>query len=372
MARMLRSLPFVGARFADEEKTVWELIDEFRAALAARQYQQVRTILREYERTFDEVLKKLREVVRKIERAQADSKEVSLVWLYQEARLQSILEEIAARADAFGEYAVEFTATVAREGFELGAKEAVDLGKSVSGHFSGMNGNAFKATLGVFESGSPVREIFDSIGRLAAVKARDTFAKGIALGWNPRKLGKHLEREIEGLTRNRAVLIARTEQLRGYRAATQATYEQNRDVLRGWRWTCARTIATCPLCLAMDGEIFPVTETLSSHPACRCVMSPLPATEFPGYEEPQSGEDWFDGLSSADQDAILGKKKGSMFRDGEITLKDNVNRTVDPRYGQGLAARTIKDLQVRRRLGQLVSQGPGKLSSYDPPPAKKL
>jgi len=351
--------------------TIYDVVDKQRAALLAREYDAVKRIVRAYETAEVRVEKSIRLFQAKIEAAAG--LEPSLAWYYQEARLENILREIRGHLDEFSKDALEFASTGRADAYQLGAVHALRLAEAqVIGDVAGLHAGAFESASALLASGSPLKTLFDEIGPTATVAARGLFAQAVAEGWNPRKLGRAMTNEIDNLAKLRAVLIARTEMIRNYRIANSQVYARNADVLRGWRWMAAKTPATCAMCLALDGEIFPTSTTLSSHPACRCSMLPLPKTDF-GGPQPQLGEDYFQSLSEGEQNRILGKGKAALYRDGKMTLKDNVRWNDHPDWGRSPAPRRLGDLVAKSASGTLPSQqGYLKISTFEPLPATNL
>lgn len=352
---------------------IFEVVESQRASLVAREYRTVKQIVRAYEIAEKRVEKSIQEIQSKIATIQAAGLTVSPAWIYQEVRLENILREIRLSLDDFSKDALEFTQTARADAYVLGAVHASKLAElTVYGDAAGLNAQAFANGQALLSADSPLRALFDGLGPIATEKARQVFAEGIAEGWNPRKIGRRLKSEIETLTSRRAQLIARTEIIRSYRTANKTVYEANNDVLRGWRWTCAKTPVTCGLCLALDGQIFPVDKVLQSHPSCRCSMVPLPNTDF-GGPQPRLGEDYFASLSPAEQDRILGKRKGQMYREGKFKLGDNVVWHDSPDWGRSPRPRRVKDLETLESQNKLPSQsGPINLSGYTPPRAKTI
>jgi hypothetical protein len=338
-----------------------------RDELLAREHRAVRRILRAYAAAERAVEAEIRRFQDKQAQALIAGMPMSPSWLYQEARLENILREIRMRIDEFSRDAYEFAVAARDDAYRLGAVHAVKLAAvQVYGDVAGLAAGALEAGQAAMAAGSPLRALFDDLGPAAAQSARRLFAEAAALGWNPRRTGDELAREIERLGRDRAVLIARTEAIRAYRIANREVYLANRGAVAGWRWTAAKTPATCALCLAMDGEVFPVTEVLQSHPACRCAMVPVPGTDF-GGPEMQTGEEYFRQLPPREQDRILGRTKAEMYRAGELTLRDNVRWEEDPLWGRAPAPKTIKQIREERTLGQLPSQrGIERLSPFNP------
>lgn len=335
---------------------IYDVVDRQRAALIAREYQAVKNIVRAYEVAERRVVAEIRGFQAKISEAQVAGLTPSKSWYYQEARLENILREIRGHLDMFSADALEFSAAGRDDSYRLGAVHAVRLAEAqVYGDIAGLSAQAFANAQALLSATSPLKALFDTIGPTATTTARELFAEAIALGWNPRTLAARLTREMRGLAKERAILIARTEMIRSYRIANADVYRRNADVLRGWRWTSAKTPATCAMCLALDGEIYPVDKTLTSHPACRCTMVPLPKTDF-GGPQPTSGEAYFQALTPKQQDKLLGRRKGAMYRCGTFTLKDNVRWHEDSVWGTQPRSRTVRELTARHAAGRLPSQ----------------
>lgn len=351
---------------------IYGIVDTQRGALLAREYKTVKDILRAYEQAEGSVEKMIRSYQKKITKAKKAGLEPSLAWVYQEVRLENLLHELRLQLEDFSKDALEFTEKGKKNAYELGAVHALRLGEaSVIGDFAGLNAGAMQTGQFLLASQSPLKKLFDEIAPNATTAARKIFADSLALGWNPRKTGRVLKKKITELSKHRAEMIARTEMIRAYRVANQQVYKRNSDVLRGWRWTAAKTPATCSLCLALDGEIYPVEDVIKSHPSCRCSMVPLPNTDF-GGPEPSSGEEYFAKLPEKDQVKILGKKKTELYRKGEISLKDNVSWRDHPEWGRSPKPRTLSDLRTQKLAGNLPSQTGSKISTFQPQKARKL
>lgn len=92
-----------------------------------------------------------------------------------------------------------------------------------------------------------------------------------------RELGLATGRAAAGGHHARVEMIARTEVLRASNAGAMAIYEANADVLAGWEWLATRDERTCPICGALDGQVFMFNSRQSAppaHPRCRCTPVP--------------------------------------------------------------------------------------------------
>lgn len=175
-------------------------------------------------------------------------------------------------------------------------------------------------------------------GEATAVMNR-TLIQGIVLGQNPRQAAREMLRRTEGgfnggLTR--ALNVARTEMIDAHRAAAHAQDQANRDLLAAWRWTAAYDLRTCPSCLAMDGQTFPVdTPGPLDHQQGRCVRLPITRTwaelGFTGIEEPPpiapSAQDWFAGLTQAEQLKVMGPARLDLLQSGQVAWGDLASKT---------------------------------------------
>ena len=109
----------------------------------------------------------------------------------------------------------------------------------------------------------------------AVTVVRRRLLAGLALGENPRSVARAIESGMRGVSRSRALTIARTEMVSSYRDAAILNYRANSDVVRGWTWSAAPT--ACDICLGLNGSHHSLSEEFESpHSQCRC--SPIPDT----------------------------------------------------------------------------------------------
>lgn len=198
--------------------------------------------------------------------------------------------------------------------------------------------------------GTPLGDLLGEIAGGTPGKVRDEILVGVARGEGPRRTARRI-RETTGETRDRSLLIARTETLRVYREVSTETYKANAAVVTGWVWHCACDRRSCACCWAMHGTFHPVEETLASHPGCRCGM--LPRTPswadlgFPDIPDRRpstpAGSDVFARLTADEQRAILGPGKYAAYRRGEIGLDDLVKDTNSERWGRGRCEASLRE-----------------------------
>jgi len=178
-------------------------------------------------------------------------------------------------------------------------------------------------------------------GQLSAwQRLTQTLVNGTALGWNPRKTARKMAADLAaGL--QKALLIARSEQLRVYRMAAVQQYQAS-GVVEGQKRLTAHDDRVCPACLADEGKVYPITAVIPDHPQGRCTGVPM-VKDLPEVEW-LSGEDWFRRQPSAVQANILGNGRFVAWRNGEFEFGQLVTRTSDPVWGAGLVPTGLGDL----------------------------
>jgi SPP1 gp7 family putative phage head morphogenesis protein len=217
--------------------------------------------------------------------------------------------------------------------------------------WSSLPDKAIRNLLGNFEPGSPLIRLLEGNRTDSLGKAKDALLTGITTGAPPQVTAKRLQ-EALGLSLSRAMTIVRTEGQRVQREASRQTMEENKDIVEGWEWRCARTPETCEVCWAMDGETFDTDETMEAHVNCRCVMVPKTVSwESLGYKDipdppPEpTGPELFEGLPEKEKRQILGLGKYELYRTGRVGLRDLQRRVVDRRWGASRVAVPLRDLQ---------------------------
>jgi SPP1 gp7 family putative phage head morphogenesis protein len=289
---------------------------------------------------------------------------IPLEWLYENQRLQVLEQYIRAQIDHFGALTQTQVTQLQYFGAQLGQQAGMALLNStvppgVNFSFGMPSPDAIAHLVGATQKGSPLADLFSGFGAEAAQGAKNALISGVTLGYNPRQIAPSIQDALN-ISRNRALTIARTEMLRSYRDSNVATFQANSDVVDQWRWTCDLSSRTCAACLSMDGELFPIDETLDSHVNCRC--TPVPVTkswedilgplgidtsmipETSGAEDMQTGEEWFSNQDESVQRDILGNKGYDLYANGDVTLQDFVGHTSDPDWGDSIYQKPIKEL----------------------------
>ena len=200
-----------------------------------------------------------------------------------------------------------------------------------------------------------VKDLFRELPMHAGRVASRALETGITLGQSPDVIAQNMTRALGG-NRARAQTIARTEALRAYRESSMETWRRDGDVSR-WQWFSTLDRTACPVCWAMHGTLHPITETMGSHPSCRCTPLPVVNGTPPPIPETESGVARFERLTYMEQRDLIGPRKHDAYLDGRLRLPDLVATENDPRWGL-----------VRRERGVGAAMGNAPPGGHQPPP----
>lgn len=273
----------------------------------------------------------------------------SVSWVYRRERLLTLLAQVERELRQFNALAAEVTEAgqlqavrAAQANAQALMAEAARVGGApeLVGMFNRLPTSAVEELVGLASDGSPLRELFEALGERTGRGVREALETAVATGMGPRETARLIRQQF-GMGLNRALTIARTEQIRAYREASGRSYEANADVLDGWVWLSAADGRTCASCLAMHGSVHAVNERIDSHPNCRCVMTP----RVKGAPiEVTPGEALFAQMTPAQQDAKLGKAAGAAYRAGAVKLVDFVGVRRDPDWGDSRYVKSLRSV----------------------------
>jgi len=367
--------------------TIYDAVGEFQERLLRNERRAAAQMVRVYADSWKRIRKKLERLQTEYERAQSQGQDVGLGWLYQQQRLSSMQALVAKELAHFAKYAEGSVsaqqARVIAESLQFSRDMTIlSLGAEYDGQgrfaVKTLHKGAIEALIGATQQGSALDRLFRQIREDGAKAAEDALVQGIVLGYNPRKIAP-LIRDALGVQLNRALTISRTEVMRAQRIATAESYKANADVIKGWRWQAALTGNTCPVCLSLHGSEHPITETMSSHPACRCTSTAIVKSweelgaeygvDFSGVEKagpsfadvakkygitPEqqrtyanrklSGEAYFRSLSAEEQRAILGPSKWLAWKDGKFGFDALSRKTYSALWGEGVRQASLVEL----------------------------
>jgi SPP1 gp7 family putative phage head morphogenesis protein len=107
-------------------------------------------------------------------------------------------------------------------------------------------------------------------------------AGGLAQGLNPREIARNMASRIDGLTRRRANVLARTEVIHAHAEGQLDSFKDLgvEEVGVMAEWSTAGDDRVCDLCFPLEGAILTVDEArglIPRHPQCRCTWVPSTA-----------------------------------------------------------------------------------------------
>lgn len=362
------------------EGRIYEMSAQFQRELALSQSAAQDQVLAAWARAYEGIRTEYQALLDKVAQAHTDGKPPSPAWPYQQQRLANA--EAVARAEMarFAREAHQATMAAEQAAVNASARHHAALGEealaqaNLAASFVQVNPDNLRHLTGILADGSPLADLFASLGPDMAAQARDALMQGIVLGKGPAWMARQMAPALD-MPRHRAVTIMRTETQRVYREAARETYEANANVLQGWVWTATLTRRTCAACIAMHGTLHPVTETLDGHPRCRCAMVPrTPSWADLGVEGVEdtrppleSGKDWLTAQPASTQRAIMGRAKWAEWKAGRIDLDDMVARTSSPDWGTMRRERSLVEIRQGRNANTL----PGVTPKAPPQPQRQ-
>lgn len=328
-------------------------------------------MVRVYGESWKRIRESLQRLTQQISEARERGEQVNRSWLIQEGRLQALQLLIEREINRFARYAeasitrqqadavvsaIAHTEILARAA--AGAGAAGGAGASLA--FVRIPIEAVQDLIGNLSSGSPLRVLLDELGPQASAAIRQVLIDGVIAGKGPRDIARAIRKQA-AISLQRALTISRTEVLRAYRQSSRRSYEANSDVVGGWTWTSGLDSRCCAACIGMHGTEHPVTETMATHPSCRCVATPFSKSwaelGIEGVKDTQvkleAGADWFERQPAKTHVAVLGKAGAAAYKAGQVSLTDFVGRAESKTWGPMYYQRSLKSaLEVAARKSQ--------------------
>lgn len=181
--------------------------------------------------------------------------------------------------------------------------------------------------------GKTLREWFRDLERSKLRRIRDEVRIGLVAGETTDQIMTRLKGTRAFRFRD-GVLSAEERKLRAVVQTTvthvsararEITFAQD-ERIRGVRWISVLDSRTTPICRSLSNRVFKLHEGPRPpvHVGCRSTISPVILMSEPASEPPY--EDWLRRQPIEMQDEILGKKKGVLFRKGQLPLTKFVDR----------------------------------------------
>lgn len=106
-----------------------------------------------------------------------------------------------------------------------------------------------------------------------------SLADGIVQGLHPRAIARNISNSIDGITKKRALVMARTEVIAAHAEGQLDSFDELGvdKLLVMAEWSTAGDDRVCPLCASLDGVVMTVEEArglIPRHANCRCSWIP--------------------------------------------------------------------------------------------------
>lgn len=207
--------------------------------------------------------------------------------------------------------------------------------------------------------GRLLRDWFSGLAAADATRVSAAITNGIVNGRTTDQIVRSLrgtavqgfEDGILAISRREAANIVRTSVAHVANQARDELLLNNADIILGEQWVATLDSRTCARCAALDGKVFAVGQA-PKRPvhfgACRCTtIAYIGDTDTKSTRASQYGpvpasttySDWLKTQPASIQDAMLGKSRAKLWREGGLTL-DRFTDDTGERYNlQELRAR---------------------------------
>lgn len=268
-------------------------------------------------------------------------------------RVEALRYQIAQEFDKAARLSGDIAARRQAQAYRLGVQHAermFEQGLNVT--FARLPADAVEQWIAFAQSEqSPVRQALARLVGREVERVVELVAQAQAFGWNPEQTALLLAQRHR-TAYARALVIARTEQLRAYRQATLESYRRS-GVTEGWIWLATLDGRTCFTCVMMHGSEHPFDYGMNTHPACRCTMIPK-IRNMPSPLRP--GEDLFARWPAERQRRALGPLAYRAWTEGLITLQDLLTIRYNEAYGASVAKTPLRRLLSGETIRQLMRE----------------
>ena len=259
-------------------------------------------------------------------------------------RYQSLRVQVRWQLEQFNGETVRIITNEQRRLAQLGIDQAGDLIRAASRvpiGFDTLPVEAVENMVGLAGDGSPLQRLLAAEGAAVEQRMGEELVRSTALGVNPRETAARVVASGLRMGLQRALVIARTEQLRVYREASRQAYIHS-GVVKGFKRLATKDERTCMACLMADGEFYELDETLREHPQGRCAMVPvvigMPALTW------QTGPTWFRAQGAGTQRRMLGPRRYEAWRRGAFDLDQLITVRRNATWGDSVAVTPLAEL----------------------------
>jgi hypothetical protein len=252
---------------------VIQALERWRQQVQAQEAGMMREMTRRWLGVEDKLRGEMLDLSLYLDELRAKGEEITTARLLQMERYQRLIADARVQEAEFARWAADLTAgrqsVMAGDGVSM-AQEAIraamaDVGW-VGAAFNHINVNAVNILIGFATDGSPLVDLLRASYPETVMKLTDDLVQGLASGMGTRATARLMADDMAG-NLDRALTIARTEQLRALREGNRAQMAQS-GVVIGWIRRAQRSGNVCLACLSLDGQEYETDEILSEHPNC--------------------------------------------------------------------------------------------------------
>jgi hypothetical protein len=236
---------------------LYEVAERQREALLLGERDASSQLVQQFGGMWQRLRREIDELLEKRAKAEAAGEIIGPEWLYRQNRLESLVAQVERELRLYAEFADPVVTRAQGQAIDAALWHSEELVRAatrqvgLSVNWNSLPIDPLRSLIGFTSNGSPLRELFDSMGLEVSQLMRDGLIQGVAMGWNPERIARQLRDYFaRGLTQS--LTTCRTEVMRAYREGSRASYLENDDILEGWVWNAACTPRTCAMCVTGD------------------------------------------------------------------------------------------------------------------------
>jgi SPP1 gp7 family putative phage head morphogenesis protein len=215
--------------------------------------------------------------------------------------------------------------------------------------------------------GKRMNEWFKDLSSSTRTGVRGQVAMGMLQGEGTAEIARRVKGVLKTTTR-KAEAVARTTTNHVAAQAREQVFAENSHLIKGVRWVSTLDDRTTQICAGLDGRVFRVGEGIRppAHVRCRSATTPVLHGVERGDRATRASMNgqvpakttygqWLKGQPPAVQDAVLGKGRAKLFRQGKI----DITRFTDSKQNV-LTLKQLEQVEARlagKTLGPLKLRG---------------
>ena len=314
---------------------IFDLAQTFRAKLLAGEAAEAARLTSAYIAMYEQLRPDIERVL-----ADLAGGDQSLTTLFQTGRLDEVLFQVREQLNAYAERSSSSITARQVEVARLAAENAralamaqlspgtigkvKDAPEGFGPTWKTVPVKTIEQLAGFTTSGTPLDRVLQQLVPHGVDRVKQAMLVGAGLGQSPEQVADGVKDALGG-NLGHFLTLQRTAEMQAYREATRLSFEENEDVIAGWRWMASLSFDTCLACLSKHGTFHKISERMASHYNCRCVAVPetksfaeLGATGLDDLSTDwESGEGWLNRQSEENQKRTMGPTKFEAWKAGK-------------------------------------------------------